>query len=152
MPNITLTTYCDETLQLIHGIEKSFLELGKRMMKIRDEQLWEGRFTSFAEFLEEAGMTEGTASKLIKVYQRFILEYNINPDTLAKISWTKLYTLLPLIKDKAEAQEKIENLGLMSRQDVENEIRDIKHPDCHHEWVSLEKCVNCHKTRKDYHG
>jgi hypothetical protein len=95
-------------------------------------------------------MTEGTASKLIKVYQRYVVEYRIDSDTLAKVPWTKLYSLLPLIEGGDDAKEKVESLALMSRRDVEEEIREIKHPNCAHEWITVEKCIRCHKTQKTY--
>jgi hypothetical protein len=150
MSNIVSVKYCNETLELIHKIEQSFLELGERLSKIRDQQLWVGRNDSFAEFLQEASISEGTASKLIQVYQRLIKEYKLDVAELSKIPWTKLYTLLPLIKDADDAKEKVEKFGLMSRQDITEELRDIKHPDCKHEWIRVQKCTKCFKTRLDY--
>ncbi|MDL5400733.1 hypothetical protein QSI00_24520, partial [Escherichia coli] len=73
----------------------SFLLLGERLKKIRDEKLYIPSFEAFWCFAEEEiKLSESTCSRLISVYEKFILEWNIDPaDVVAIGGWNEAYLI-----------------------------------------------------------
>jgi len=146
--------YLKETLTLKKRLESSFLELGRRLMKIRDEQLWNGSYDTFVEFLHEARLSEGTASKLIAVHQTFVLDYKMKSDNLAVIGWSTLYNISKGVDNKKEAEEFVGKALLLRRTDIDEELREKRTGCKEHQWgekIILRKCIKCSKIIKDYH-
>lgn len=148
--------YCKETLELKKRLESSFLSLGERLMKIRDERLYEGDYDNFAAFCWEARLAESTASRLISVYQKFVQEYGLDIGKLSRIGWSSLYALLPMATDKETAEELVEDASEMRRDDVTEKVRAAKYPNCKHKnthTITLICCDDCGaKTRKNEEG
>jgi hypothetical protein len=137
---------CNKALALKHDIEKSFLALGKLLHEIKEKRLFEEGFESWGEFLMEMRMSESMSSKLITIYQRFILELQITPKRIAEAGgWTVVYDLVPLAKDKESAEDWLDRAGSMTRSDIKKEAmvaRGLPEPkDCEHEWAKC--CVKC---------
>lgn len=136
--------YLEETLFLKENLEKGFLHLGERLYRIKNERLWELDYGSYAEFLMEAKISEATASKLVAIYSKFVLEYGMSYDVLAPCSWSSLYTLLPLATSKEKAEELVDEAANLKRGDVEEKIRAEKHPDCRHDdQYTITVCRGC---------
>lgn len=151
----TTSKFIEDTLSLKKKIEGYFIELGMRLRKIRDEQLYLGRYDSFAEFLFDMDMSEGTASRIIKVYSFYSEKHGISQDKLAQAGWSKLYTLMKMTNDstpKKEVMSLVEKGANLFRGDVEEEVREHEHKDCSHEWVEihLRACKNCGRREKIY--
>ena len=73
----------------------------------------------------------------------------ISTEVLSGISWTKLYSsIFRLAKESPE--DIVEDMKLLTRQDIIEKGREIKHPDCKHEWVEIRFCKNCGKKEKLY--
>jgi hypothetical protein len=149
--------YCEETIRLKENIEMSFLELGERLMRIRDERLYENNWEAFEDFLMEVKISNGTASKLINIYQRFVLEYKIPLKKLASAGgWSVVAECLPLIKSKDEALEWLEKAGFMTQTDIRREMKEAKTgimmKDCDHDWeyISFRTCSKCSLKERVY--
>lgn len=146
-------SYLKETLLLKKRLESSFLSLGERLMRIRDERLWEGSYENFVEFLHEARLSEGTASRLISVHQRFILDFKMKHERIASIGWSTLYEIGKEVSTKKEAEEFIEKALVLRRGDVQDDLREKKTGCRNHSWgekIILRRCETCGKTVKDY--
>lgn len=136
--------YLEETLVLKENLEKGFLHLGERLYRIKGEQLWKLDYGSYAEFLMQAKISEATASKLVAIYTKFVLEYEMSYDVLAPCSWSSLYQLLPLATSKEKAEELVDEAATLKRGDVEEKIRADKHPDCRHkDTFTIKVCRGC---------
>lgn len=137
---------CKEALAMKHDVEVGFLKLGQLLREIKEARHFEAGWESWGEFLMDMRMSEGMASKLITIYETFILAYKVSPRKLAEAGgWTVVYDLVPLAKDKESAEEWIEKASTMTRSDIKKEAyeaRALPPPkDCEHEWVKM--CRKC---------
>jgi len=146
--------YCEETISLVHNIEEAFIALGERLYKIRSEQLWQSNWDSYDEYLMELKISQAKASKLVSIYEKFVMEYGIEQEKLSKVSWSTLYTMLPLVTDKKSAKEWVEKGELMKRDDIEDEVREFKRGSvCEHknlEDLHIQVCLDCSKRFRKY--
>lgn len=149
MNQIINNKYIKETIELKHGIEGAFIDLGARLKKIRDERMYEGQYDSFAEFLGEMDMSEGTASRIISVFSFYIEKHGMNRQKLAEAGWSNLYSLMKLTDEnttKKKVQEVVEKAIILRREDIQEEVRDHRHPNCKHEnthEIHLLVCDDC---------
>jgi hypothetical protein len=102
---------------------KSLIEGAGLLHKISNERLYLGKFDSFGEYLEqECQLSEGTASKLIKVYQHFVIDGGVSPRNLQNVDSEKLYLALRLDMKPSEQLTRAET---WSREDLREEVRAI---------------------------
>lgn len=151
--------YCAHTIAFKHYIEKQWLELAGQLKEIRDKELFLGRWDSFEDFLSDPsmGMDKSTASKMITIHERFILEYKIDPSKISQVGgWSKVAEILPAVKDKKSAELWLENASSLSKSDLRAEIKEHKHPeslDCKHKKTRklvLLICEDC-DHKEEYH-
>lgn len=127
MNELSNLNYCQEAITLKRVTEQNFLMLGQYLFKIRESELFLGQWTSFPEFLDEMNMLEGTASKLINIYKRFVMEFNFKERLLLDAGgWTKLAAILPVVKDKSDAHEWLLKASTLSIRDLNMEIKENK--------------------------
>lgn len=137
------TEFCRDTISLTGEIHSKYIELASRLSKIRGQHLWKNGYESFAEFLDAAKLTKGTASKLIQVYENFLLPGQFTPAQLDAIPYSSLYEAIPLLRDKSP-QEVVEIARSLTRDEIKSEVKDEKYPDCSHvETIVI--CVKCHR-------
>jgi len=111
---IVPTEYIQGTLALKRHLEGVFIELGERLYNIKKDEMWQGSYNNFSEFLVDLGISDAQASKLSQIYQRFVLDYGVEVHELAKFGIKRLYAIIPLIKDEKslnKALERIEGLS-----------------------------------------
>lgn len=149
------TEYCSETIALKKSIESGFIVLGERLAKIKDNRMWEEQWSSFSEYLAEMNITDSTATKLISIHNVYNVKYSVEDELLLKSSWSTLYEILPLIKDKPNKEEVvkiIEDFNLLKREDQRELLREKKLGKCNHQWVELHLriCEHCNKKEKVY--
>lgn len=147
--------YCEDTLKLKDVIENSFLMLGERLKKIKDEDMFKPQWDSWDEYLEEMKMSQATASKLINIYSKFVLEYGISTDILLESGgWSTLAELLPYAKSKEDANELIHEAGILTRKDLRVKLNErksgIAQEECLHEFYELRICRKCQLKEKIY--
>lgn len=148
--------YCNSTLDLKKNIESSFLELGERLLKIRNEQTYRPQWDSFPEFVWEMRWSESQASKLINIYQKFVLEYSFpTPKLLAAGGWSVLAEILPMIKSKVDAVRWLDIATTKARHDLRADMKEEKtgvlQPECPHgDTYELRICNACGLKTKIY--
>jgi len=69
--------FCNNLIALKDEIEKNFLVLGKGLIAVRDERLYIPAWNSFPEYCEELKLSESKASKLISIYSKFVVAFDI---------------------------------------------------------------------------
>lgn len=130
-------------------IEETFLELGKRLMKIRDEELYKPQWDSFHEYVGEVKMSESSASKLISIYEKFILKYQIDPERVLNAGgWSTVAEVLPMVKNKDDAEHWLSLGETLSRKDLRSEIeekkRGVQQHECkHRDTYDIRICKDC---------
>lgn len=154
MKDLARLNYCEETRLKVRELEGSFLVLGERLKKIRDEKLFIGQWETFEEYLEDVKLTAPTASKLINVYQKFLVEWQFRQEKLMEAGgWSVLYPILRIATSKEEAEEWVDKACVLSRKDLEKEITEAKTgidmSKCkHHDTYVLKVCRTCgHKEK-----
>lgn len=144
--------FCEETMLIKLHLEVEWIHFCARLKNIRDKGLWQGRWDSFEDFLSDPvmGMDKSTASKMITIHEKFILEYKVHPNDLAKAGgWSKVAELLPVIMDKASAEEWLSNASVLSKSDLRKEVKekkDGKGIECKHKnhyEIVLQCCRDC---------
>jgi hypothetical protein len=141
--------YCQQAIQIKKTTEANFLMLGQYLHNIREQQLYQGQWDSFPEYLEDMTLPEGTASKLINIYKKFVYEYGIANERLLETGgWTKLALLLPIVTDKDTAEEWLDKATVLSSRDLQKEIKEsetgIDMIQCQHTKTRfVEKCEEC---------
>jgi hypothetical protein len=148
--------YCEETISLKKTIESSFLEMGKRLRDIRDKRLYEPQWTSFPEYLAEMKLSESQASKLINIYNKFVLEYQFTTEEILQTGgWAVLAEVLPVIRDKESATEWLEKAKNLTMQDLRIEVKERKTgksmDGCKHEnTYTITICRDCGNKQREY--
>lgn len=154
--NIKSYTYCTDTIRLKAKLEEGFVELGARLYEIRKGELYSPSWTSFAEYLKEMKMAESTASKLVSIHERLVLEYKIKPEEIAEVGgYTEAYEILPHISNKKEAKELLEKAKILSRDDLRKELKEMKTgvqmKECKHTHTyTIEICKDCGDRHEVY--
>ena len=144
--------FCNATIAFKGKIEHDFLELGRRLMMIRDEKLYADQWETFEDFIVDLkNISEATASKLINIYRVFVIEYKIPVKRLVSAGgWTMIAEIIPLIKNKADATQWLHKATELTRTDLRREITEAKtgvsmaectHP--HDQQVYLRVCLAC---------
>lgn len=141
--------FCNEMVQLRNQIETDFLKLGAGLLKIRDGRMFEPNYESFREFCEgEMKMSESKASKLINIYRVFVLEYKLSLKKVAQVGWSNLSSVLPVIKDKSDAETWLDKAILLRQKDLAMEVKErqtgIEQKNCEHSNAYLiSVCPDC---------
>ena len=150
MPNITNLDYCSKTIEIKTNIEKGFLVLGERLHNIREKELWQGGWSNWEEFLMELKVNPSTASRLMSIYRKYVLEYKMDTKLLAQASWSNLYEAIPICTDKEKAIELVESMAIWKPGELKEKIRDTLKGGCNHEWfeLHLRQCRECGKREQ----
>jgi len=146
--------YCNETIELVHNIEGAFIALGERLHEIRRKRMWEGQWDSYEDYLQEIRISKAKASKIVSIYEKYVLEYSVPKEKLTKVGWSSLYSILPAVADEKSANEWVDKASMLRREEIEDEIREIKTgAECNHEdvdYLKLAICQKCGKRMKVY--
>lgn len=130
-----------------------FFEVAEHLYTIQEKKLWESNYDSFREFLDDAKMTEGNASMLIKVYRHYVIEGGASVDKLTNAGYSSLYAAIPLI-EKHGMEHAIQAASTLTRAEIKDEVRDIKHGE--HEHITngecWSPCTTCNKFTRIQHG
>ncbi len=119
--------FCQETIAKKHSLEIAWIEFAKSLKEIRDGALYKGRWESFEDFLTDPGMAmdKGTASKMITIHEKFIVDFEIEPMKVANAGgWSKVAELLPVIENKKDAEEWLESATSLSKADLRKEVQE----------------------------
>ncbi len=146
--------YCQKTLELKDTLEQGFVALGERLKKIRDDRLYEGEWDDFQSYCEEMKMSEATASKIIGIYEKFIVLGGFSPAEVAKIGgWTTVAEALPFIKTKKDAEEILNEMANRNRQDLRIYLKErrtgLPQEKCNHsDTYQIEICRKCGQRKQ----
>lgn len=143
---MTNTEYLRNTVDLVKAIETRFMELGARLYKIRDKELWRGDYDSYSEFLDTAHINPGHASMLSSIHKHFVVDGKIEPAKLAKVGYSVLYEAVPLI-EKHGVDKAFVMASTLTRSEIKDEVRDDKHGEHTHK-VGTERWGTCDKCGK----
>ena len=123
---------CEEAISKKHQLEVGWLELCGMLKNIRDNGLYEGRWDSFEDFLQDPqmGLDKGSASKMITIHEKFVIEYKMSPARIANAGgWSKVAEILPAVKDKKSAEKWLDEAAALSKTDLRKQVNEERHPE-----------------------
>lgn len=142
-----------QELQSVNVLEKAahcfsaartrMVEGSAYLYKIQEEKLWEGKYSSFGEFVETGcGISQSFASKLLKVYTYYHIENGISPRKLQEIDTEKSYLAIQL---NGEAEHKLIKAQEWSRQDLKDSLAEGPNgEECGHKVLIIKhQCKAC---------
>ena len=147
--------YLEETIDLKKTVEGGYLALAERLSKIHSEEMYLPEYESWHQFLDEMDLSEATASKLINIWNRFVIEYGVPKRTLlAAGGWSHAAEILPYAKDKATAEKLLDKITGLMPGDKRRMIRELRtgiDPErCRHDWYTVRICSKCQSREKIY--
>jgi hypothetical protein len=139
--DVVRNEFCKETIALEAKARLLYLEMGARLHKIREEKLYEPYWDSWVEYcMEFKDMSPSAISKMISVYETFVLRWGFSYDRLSKVGgWTKLYALTNIVSTKKEAEHWLSKSQDLTLIDLSREVREVK------TGVSMHKCKHPNK-------
>lgn len=148
--------FCEHTIAFKHFIETQWIEFAGQLKTIRDKALYQGRWDSFEDFLADPAMAmdKGTASKMITIHERFVLEYKVPLSKIAQVGgWSKVAEILPAVKDKKSAEKWLSEAASLSKSDLRKQIQEEKDPDsieCKHKKITKVVMCTCGECNKKW--
>jgi len=117
----------DDTLDLV---------LGELLYEVNRNNYWTDwdtpgedgprKYKDFHEYAElELGMKRSTARYRIQVYEKFVIELDLDKDILRSLDWSKGRLLLPVI-DKANADGLLKKLKEMTYREVAAMVKEMR--------------------------
>ena len=120
---------------------KNLLAGAAILHKISEEKLWEGTYSSFSEYLQEAcQISDSLASKLIRVYTYFVLEGKVSQRKIEGVDLEKLYLAIHL---PAPIAKQLASASTLSRSELKQELYESKNGECENH-IPLTICSRCH--------
>lgn len=150
----TNSEYCENTIALKKDIEHSFLALGERLLKVRDEERFLPNYETFGDFCKELKMSVSAVSKIINIYHVFIFHYKMSPKLIADAGgWSNVAEILPAITSKKDAEIWLHKATTLTRNDLRKEVSAVRtgidEYDCPHDNAfELRICPDCKLREK----
>lgn len=149
---------CKSALLLKQDIEHSFLHLGEMLHQIKTDSLFLAGWSSWEEYEMELKMSSATISKLIRIYEVFVLKYKFKSLQLAEVGgWSVVAEILPVVSETTSKQRVEELLGLCAEQNrtdlrksVKEEQRGSPCKHLHRHKLILSICDNCGDKERLY--
>ena len=123
--------YCEDTKNLKNNLEVGFIQIAKRLHAIKYGKLYESQYGTWSLYLDDIKMHQSKAEQLIRIYEKFIVEYKIKEQVLAEAGgWSVLVRLLPLAKTQQLAQEALQQATLLpNRVTLTNYVKEALEDD-----------------------
>lgn len=147
--------YCMEVVELKKNIELAFLVLGEKLHTIKEQELFYSNWESFNDYLEEIKISPSVASRLITVYTKMVLEYNLSNELIANAGgWSNAYEIIKITNSKEEAEEWLKDSENRMSKDTKIALREakygVKQEDCDHDYYQLRICRKCNDKQMIY--
>lgn len=148
---------CEMAKQKKKNIEFEFLALAQLLSEIREERAYSPMHDSFEEFLMELDISPGTASKLMSVYEKLVVQFQIPQQSIVDTKgWSKAYLVAKNCETKEEAEEWLERAKIAHRRDLEADFKEtyqgIDQSACEHEFRILKICKKCNHKEEEFCG
>lgn len=134
MQNEQIITVVDQCIELFKSARGSVVEAMPLLHQIQKENLWESRYSSFGEFLDECGISRSQASRLLKVFEHYSGVSQLN-----SVDPERLYLALKL---PGTPEEHFEKAKALSRNELKSEAA-VHEDGSEHEHVPVTICKVC---------
>lgn len=125
------TTVLAEAADHFRNARINIYEGAKLLYQIDTENLWEGSYSSFTEYVEqECQLSRGYASKLLSAWNFYVIEGGVSQRNLEGVDVEKLYLAIKLPEGTAE--DRLVKAREWNRQDFKDELSTRDGVECQH--------------------
>ena len=117
--------FCEDTGKLARGIKNGLMLLAQRLYKIERQKLYKPTYEKFYLYCDEIELHESIASRLIGIYEKFVLDLQIPFEVIEAVEYTKLYEIRKVADTKEIAMHWIEQVN-SPNPEQRLSIRDLK--------------------------
>lgn len=113
------------------------------LYQIHKDELWKDQYSSFSEYVEqECQLSKSYASKLLQVWEGYVIEGKVSPRNLGETDAERLYLVLRL---PGTIESKLIKAQTWNREDIISETRELKAGIHNHQWqeIHLRQCTKC---------
>lgn len=111
--------FCQDAVQLARGLKVGLMMLAEKLYRIERQKLYKSQYEHFYMFCDEIEMNTATASRLINVYEKFVMQNQIAFDDIKNLEYTKLYEIKKVADTKEVAMHWINQINAP---EVENRL------------------------------
>lgn len=133
-------TILEQTAECFSSARQNLMAGAAGLLKIKTEELWQGKYDSFSDYLQDIQVSDGMASKLIATYKFYVIDNGFSQRKLESVDHEKLYMALKL---PGTAEKKLASAQTLSRQELRQSVID-PNDECTHESI-ISICATCHK-------
>ena len=122
-------------LHVVSISKKSFVVIGKILYHLKQEDKFKQAVgmgaDTWVDYLKqpEIGLSVGEASRLMQIYEEFILRLGYDEHTISEVPVKNMHYLLPLVKkmkEKDDADDLVACATILSQKDFKEKIYDAK--------------------------
>lgn len=126
-----LTNILDEAKKCFNSARQNLILGAKYLHEIKEKKLWQDNFSTFGDFVEsECQISEGQASKLVKVFDYYSIQGGLAENRLEGVDMEKLYLATNL---EGSPEQQLETAKVLKRKEIQEQVREDKHGVCDHE-------------------
>lgn len=139
----TVVNVLEQAATFFQNARRSLIAGAELLYKIRQGNLWEGQYSSFAEYVEdECQISRGQASKLLTVYEHFVITHGVSQRNLEGADMEKLYLATSL---EVEPEQALIRAKTLTRQELRDELSSGPQGDCAHDCEHFTLCGRCNR-------
>lgn len=126
----------EKLLESISYTKKGFIIIGKLLYELKNDNTFAlaigAGIDSWRDYLSqpEIGLTIGEASRLIQIYEEFVLRLGLSEDIVASIPIKNLHYLLPIAKQAQTVEDMgglVGDAQTLSQKDFKERLYEVKH-------------------------
>lgn len=125
------TSVLAEAAACFKDARKSVYEGAALLYQIHENNVWEGRYSSFSEYVEqECQISKSYASKLLQAWRFYVIEGGVSKSSLVGIDADKLYLATKLPSGTVE--QRMVKAREWNRDDLRAELSTVDGVECVH--------------------
>ena len=148
-------------LEVVSFTKTGFVIIGKLLYTLQQndnftEAVGEG-INTWDDYISqpEIGITRGESSRLIQIYEQFVLRLGMSEDEVAKIPLKNIHYLLPIIKESTEENAEdiralVDDATHLSQKDFKERVWESKNESQErtYEYLVFERCIETGSLKK----
>jgi hypothetical protein len=133
-------TLLEKAENALKNVKVSILTAAKYLHEVKATNAFEGRYSSFGEFVESNGMSQSFAAKLTKVWEYWVEQAKVSPTELKEIPAENLYLAINL---PGNDEDKLAHARTLTRSEIKAELAEKDGHECEH-LTKITICASCH--------
>lgn len=126
-----VTTILGDAAKCFKHARQNLYEGAALLYKIKEENLWDGKYSSFGEYVEqECQISAPRASQLTQMWKYYVIDGGVSKNRLVGIDVDKLYLAAKL--PKGDMEQRLVKALEWNRDDLRAELHTVDGVECAH--------------------